>query len=61
MTMSSVNMSLFSHFVYASFSIGENQETKPNQWVILTVPNIIQIESLKRILRILSGNFIFQE
>ena len=69
MRMSKPNMSLYAHFVYASFSIGNDTNssstvernksntatTRPNQWVILTVPNIIQIDSLKRITRILSG------
>ena len=73
MTMSTPNMSLYAHFVYASFSIGDTNSsssssvdkkattttTRPNQWVILTVPNIIQIDSLKRITRILSGKFCF--
>ena len=44
------------------FSISSDDSTKPNQWVILTIPNIIQMNSLKKIIQICSGkNFSFLE
>ena len=33
------------------FSISSDDSTKPNQWVILTIPNIIQMDSLKKIIQ----------
>lgn len=51
-------MSIFSHLIYYSFSISSDDSTKPNQWVILTIPNIIQMNSLKKIIQICSVLFI---
>lgn len=51
-------MSIFSHLIYYSFSISSDDSTKPNQWVILTIPNIIQMDSLKKIIQICSVLFI---
>ena len=39
-------------------SISSDDSTKPNQWVILTIPNIIQMNSLKKIIQICSGKIV---